>query len=157
MRGLLSLSLPLLLLQGCVGNPVAQQLERSFDAGTSAPQTDVKTTGVRAEEKPAAPAPAPVPQPSTVDLPNERTSVAATENASPEPKAEPITATAGSVPLVDATSETPPLKVSKTMEPYRITIRLSGADPAAPAEAVTRALRRADVPFSVERIERIEP
>ena len=151
MRGLLSLSLPLLLLQGCVGNPVAQQLERSFDAGTSAPQTDVKETGVRAEEKPAAPAPAPVPQPSTVDPPNERTSVAATENA------EPITATAGSVPLVDATSETPPLKVSKTMEPYRITIRLSGADPAAPAEAVTRALRRADVPFSVERIERIEP
>ena len=30
-------------------------------------------------------------------------------------------------------------------EPYRITIRLAGADPAAPAEAVTRALREADV------------
>ena len=42
-------------------------------------------------------------------------------------------------------------------EPYRITIRLAGADPAAPAEAVTRALREADVGFAVERIERVEP
>ena len=42
-------------------------------------------------------------------------------------------------------------------EPYRITIRLSGADPSAPAEAVTRALRNADVRFAVERIERIQP
>ena len=41
--------------------------------------------------------------------------------------------------------------------PYRITIRLAGADPAAPAEAVTRALREADVGFAVERIERVEP
>ena len=40
---------------------------------------------------------------------------------------------------------------------YRITIRLAGADPAAPAEAVTRALREADVGFAVERIERVEP
>ena len=31
MRNLLRLILPLLMLQGCAGNPVAQQLERSFD------------------------------------------------------------------------------------------------------------------------------
>ena len=42
-------------------------------------------------------------------------------------------------------------------EPYRITIRLAGADPAAPAEAVTRALRDASVDFMVERIERVVP
>ena len=50
--------------------------------------------------------------------------------------------------------------MSKSLQPpapYRITIRLAGADPAAPAEAVTRALRKSDVVFSVERIERITP
>jgi hypothetical protein len=46
---------------------------------------------------------------------------------------------------------------NQPQEPYRITIRLSGADPAAPAEAVTRVLRNADVRFAVERIERIQP
>jgi hypothetical protein len=39
--------------------------------------------------------------------------------------------------------------------PYRITIKLVGADPAAPAEAVTEALRAAGVPFEVEMIERV--
>ena len=50
--------------------------------------------------------------------------------------------------------------MSKSLQPpapYRITIRLAGADPAAPAEAVTRALRQSEVVFSVERIERITP
>lgn len=42
-------------------------------------------------------------------------------------------------------------------QPYRITIRLSGADPAAPAELVTRSLREAGIPFEVETIERISP
>ena len=40
--------------------------------------------------------------------------------------------------------------------PYRVTIRLAGADPSAPAEAVTRALRDASVAFSVERIEAVD-
>ena len=49
--------------------------------------------------------------------------------------------------------------ISKSLQPpapYRITIRF-GADPAVPAEAVTRALRQSEVVFSVERIERITP
>ena len=53
-----------------------------------------------------------------------------------------------------------PEPMTKSLQPpapYRITIRLAGADPAAPAEAVTRALRQSDVVFSVERIERIAP
>ena len=45
---------------------------------------------------------------------------------------------------------------SQASVPYRIIIRLAASDPSAPAEAVTNALRRADVAFSVERIERIE-
>jgi hypothetical protein len=56
------------------------------------------------------------------------------------------------------TDSNPPKPNSyQPQEPYRITIRLSGADPAAPAEAVTRVLRNADVRFAVERIERIQP
>jgi len=41
-------------------------------------------------------------------------------------------------------------------QPYRITIKLSRADPSAPAEVVTQALRLAGVVFEVEKIERIE-
>ncbi len=40
--------------------------------------------------------------------------------------------------------------------PYRVTIKLSGTNPSAPAESVTKALRRAGVKFEVEMIERIE-
>jgi hypothetical protein len=39
--------------------------------------------------------------------------------------------------------------------PYRVTIRLPLADPSAPAEVVTKALRAAGVPFEVETIERM--
>ena len=39
--------------------------------------------------------------------------------------------------------------------PYRITIQLPTADPSAPAEVVTEALRKAGVPFEVEMIERV--
>ncbi len=42
-----------------------------------------------------------------------------------------------------------------TPSPYRITIKLSGANPSAPAEIVTKALRSAGISFEVERIERV--
>lgn len=40
-------------------------------------------------------------------------------------------------------------------QPYRITIKLSAANPSAPAEMVTKALRTAGVSFEVEKIELI--
>ena len=40
-------------------------------------------------------------------------------------------------------------------QPYRIILRLTGANPAAPAETVTKALIKAGVQFEVEKIERI--
>jgi hypothetical protein len=39
--------------------------------------------------------------------------------------------------------------------PYRVVLRLPRTDPAAPAEALTQALRAADLPFEVETIERL--
>ncbi len=41
-------------------------------------------------------------------------------------------------------------------QPYRITIKLSGANPSAPAESVTKALRKAGVSFEVEKIEKVQ-
>ena len=43
-----------------------------------------------------------------------------------------------------------------TPQPYRIILRLSGANPSAPAETVTKALRKAGVQFEVEKIERFD-
>ena len=117
------------LLQACAGTPVAEQLERSFAVP---------------EDRPVQVMPVPVAEPSpkivspTIDQP-----------AEPEPEA---------VSLPEAEDPEDPLPEDPLpQEPYRITIRLAGADPAAPAEAVTRALREADVGFAVERIERVEP
>ncbi len=45
-------------------------------------------------------------------------------------------------------------KVIFNPQPYRIILKLSGANPSAPAETVTEALRKAGVEFEVEKIER---
>ena len=41
-------------------------------------------------------------------------------------------------------------------KPYRIILKLSGANPSAPAETVTAALRKAGIEFEVEKIERFD-
>ena len=48
-----------------------------------------------------------------------------------------------------------PKKLTFKPQPYRITIKLSGANPSAPAESVTKVLRNAGVQFEVEKIERV--
>ena len=47
-------------------------------------------------------------------------------------------------------------KVIYKPKPYRIILKLSGANPSAPAETVTEALRKAGVEFEVEKIERFD-
>ncbi len=47
-------------------------------------------------------------------------------------------------------------KVIFNPQPYRIILKLSGANPSAPAETVTNALRKAGVQFEVEKIERFD-
>ena len=170
MRALLWFGLPLVLVQGCAGSPVGEQLERSFDS-PSTPVSESEEAG----EKPESVA---VPQPSikpvlstdAVDVPKADV---------PKVDVPEVDVPEVDVPEVDDAEVTeskpadPPVKTSLSVEdnastpesagtseqapqPYRITIRLSAADPAAPAEAVTRALRGSDVRFAVERIERIE-
>ena len=47
-------------------------------------------------------------------------------------------------------------KVIFNPQPYRIILKLSAANPSAPAETVTNALRKAGVEFEVEKIERFD-
>ena len=136
-RPLLVGLLPLLLV-GCSSTPLGQQLGASFDAP---PQ---------AEPKPAAklePAIKPVPlqqpkadEPKADPEPAPPAEPAADAKAEPEPKAEP-----------EQVAE------PRDPQPYRVILRLPSADPSAPAEAVTKALRAAGLPFEVETIERLQP
>lgn len=48
-----------------------------------------------------------------------------------------------------------PLAPAAAPVPYRVLLRLPATDPAAPAEALTKALRAANLPFEVETIERV--
>ncbi len=59
----------------------------------------------------------------------------------------------------DSLTQKPVKAINKTIfnpQPYRIILKLSGANPSAPAETVTEALRKAGVQFEVEKIERFD-
>ena len=130
--------LPLALLQACAGSPVAEELQRSFES----PELMATEAEAPIPEQPPVVDPAPIDRSQVVD-----------EEAST--KADTDTDTDTDVEGIDV--QQPMSKSLQPPAPYRITIRLAGADPAAPAEAVTRALRQSEVVFSVERIERITP
>ncbi|MBA4733156.1 MAG: hypothetical protein EVB06_03020 [Synechococcus sp. MED-G133] len=129
--------LPLALLQACAGSPVAEELQRSFDA----PELTVAKTAEKVPDQPVL-------DQDPADRPQELEGGDTVEEDG----------VADVAPDVNPIGEPEPMTKSlQPPAPYRITIRLAGADPAAPAEAVTRALRQSDVVFSVERIERIAP
>ena len=80
--------------------------------------------------------------------PNPATATPASKTASP------TAASSKKVEPKPVEAKPPAVNPSKPA-PYRITIQLPSADPAAPAEAVTEALRAAGVSFEVEMIERV--
>ena len=142
---------PLVLLQGCAGTPLAERLETSFGAQDAAlltaPDKVVESQAARSvQAKPTGSVIKDSVSPAA-DLPDAETSASIPIASDPIP----------SNPLPSDSPSSKPPSSNQPQEPYRITIRLSGADPAAPAEAVTRVLRNADVSFAVERIERIQP
>ena len=64
-----------------------------------------------------------------------------------------------SIPNKNRLTQKPTKLIKRTIfnpQPYRIILRLSGANPSAPAETVTEALRKAGVQFEVEKIERFD-
>ena len=134
-----------LLLQGCANSPIAQDLETRFS-------DPVPMTGQAVEV-------------GTASAPNSLSTAPSAQETTPgvleaddldtsdEPVAPELTMELSQDPSTIEPSSVPP----QQLQPYRITIRLSAADPSAPAEMVTRALRRSNVPFAVERIESIAP
>ena len=134
--------LPLALLQACAGSPVAEELQRSFES----PERTVTGAEATILEQPPVVDPTPIDRSQVVEV---------EEEAATKPDTKPDTDTDAEVDGIDV--QQPMSKSLQPPAPYRITIRLAGADPAAPAEAVTRALRQSEVVFSVERIERITP
>lgn len=126
-----------LLVAGCSGTPFGEALSGSFSAGRPSP--------------PAAPAPAPstTPKPAASQQPT-----ASQPARPPSPGSTGKSAAAG--PAAAPAAPPPPTRQEPPANPapYRLTILLPQADPAAPAEGVTRALRAAGVPFEVETIQR---
>lgn len=133
----------IVLLQGCANTPIAQDLEQRFSE-------PAPITATPAPDRSASAASA---QPADVPVPSESIATGDQQTQQPKAQEEPGQAQQPSttLPVVD------PPALSLQPQPYRITIRLSAADPSAPAEMVTRALRRSNVPFAVERIESIAP
>lgn len=125
-----------LLLAGCRGTPFGDQLAGSFSA-------------------PPTPAPVPTPAPSGPKLPPLTTATKTPASKGPDPKARPAAPQAPSPSNSSPTNASPRNTAPSKPAPYRITIQLPAADPAAPAEAVTEALRAAGLRFEVEMIERI--
>ena len=132
--------LPLALLQACAGSPVAEELQRSFES----PELTATEAEAPITEQPQVMDPTPIDRSQEVEVEQEAATKSDTDTN----------------PDTDGDGIDVQQPISKSLQPpapYRITIRLAGADPAAPAEAVTRALRQSEVVFSVERIERITP
>ena len=124
--------LALMLLQACDGTPFGQRLSDSFDDPTAQPSSEDAAQSVQVKPEPVEEAPV-------------ETDSVKKDSA----KAEPVDTKA-----VEIKADLPRAMTGRTL-PYRITIRLSSADPAAPAEGVTEALRKAGIGFEVETIEKI--
>ena len=151
----LSLLPSLMLLQACDGTPFGQRLSESFDSQAG----EVSPAG--AKVNPNNPDPNTTSSDTTTpDNTSDTSEVADQKVEQAEAKANddddvteaedeqrPTTAVATDRPEPKPTPE-------RTL-PYRIMIRLSAADPAAPAEGVTEALRRAGIGFEVETIEKV--
>lgn len=132
------LLLPLVLLQACSSTPFGRQLADSFDSPAAAPASAPAANGAGRPKPPSSP---------------KTGSAAKTGQEAPAPTSAPIT----EKPAAPLQTQPRPVPQSAAPQPYRIILRLSSADPAAPAEQVTRSLREAGIAFEVETIERIQP
>ena len=147
--------LPLALLQACAGTPLAEQLEQSFITLDGEPQPEASPSS-SSQPDTAVPAIQAVP---TIQAAPVAEPVETSARVSGQKDADPVVETVPPkiVPKQTVSPQTVRPTPRQPLAPYRITIRLAGADPAAPAEAVTQALRSSAVDFMVERIERVVP
>jgi outer membrane biosynthesis protein TonB len=119
----------LFALAACSNTPIGEQLGNSF--GPTPATTKTTTQPVAVAPKPVIKPVEPKPEPPKPEI------------SKPVPQAvEPI-------------QQKPEPAEQQKPVPYRVLLRLPATDPAAPAEALTRALRAANLPFEVETIERV--
>jgi len=119
----------LFALAACSNTPIGEQLGNSF--GPTPATTKTTTQPVAVAPKPVIKPVEPKPEPPKPEI------------SKPVPQAvEPI-------------KQKPEPAEQQKPVPYRVLLRLPATDPAAPAEALTRALRAANLPFEVETIERV--
>ena len=155
--------LPLvMLLQACSSTPFGQRLSESFDGQdaaevpTAAPAQAAPSQPQQAEAKETKDEQAD--RAAEQETPQDQTSAerqqASTDKPVPTADVQPTDLQPRDVQPRDVQPATARAVPERT-RPYRITIRLSAADPAAPAEGVTEALRRAGIGFEVETIEKV--
>ena len=159
------LLLPLLLaLQACSGTTFGQKLADSFDSpATPAAAQGTARSKVEKEPDTAFKEPGKAEDQSVKEKePEAKTKAEAKAEPESEPEAEATKPAQQQASNQDLTTVQPAQKESAPVRPlpadprpYRITIRLAAADPAAPAESVTDALRSAGIGFEVETIEKI--
>ena len=148
--------LPLLmLLQACDGTPFGQRLSESFDSQAG----DVSPAGTQADPDTSVLADKGKQQAKVNENDKPTASVSkdanATESDESERQSDRKSDREQSPAPAVATDSPKPRSTPERTLPYRIMIRLSAADPAAPAEGVTEALRRAGIGFEVETIEKV--
>ena len=162
----MAISMVLLLLQtGCTGTPFGDGLSRSFPFPGSADQPSPQQggDGPASQTNPPPTTIGTLPTPVGLKPPGGQPSAsgpaAPVQQSSPasgatKSAAGPPTA-AGTPAMAPGASQARKSAPAVNPRPYRVTIRLPEADPSAPAEAVTKALRATGVAFEVETIERI--
>lgn len=133
--------LALMAVQACDGTPFGQQLSDSFDGSSSESTSGNPPPSVQSRMD------------SVKEEPVERASVKEASGKEDSGKEPTVKAEAAESETIK-TEATPQPSTSARRLPYRITLRLFSADPAAPAEGVTKALRKAGIGFEVETIEK---
>jgi hypothetical protein len=150
----------LLLLQtGCTGTPFGDGLSRSFPSPGSVDQPSPQqgAAGPASQANPAPTMTGPLPTPVGLTPPGGQPP--ASGPAAPAQQSSPASGAtkpaAGTPAMAPGAPQVRKSAPAANPLPYRVTIRLPEADPSAPAEAVTKALRATGVAFEVETIERI--
>ena len=124
-------SLSIFLLQSCSDNNLGQKLAESFDKPII-------------EEK------------SNLDnIPKKKSSISRKTSKVKIKKQDPILKNLVRDQSIKKENKIKRKKPIYNPQPYRITIKLSGANPSDPSESVTKVLINAGVNFEVEKIERI--
>ena len=131
----------LIPLQSCSNTVIGEKLESSFDT----PQNPSASRDINIQSK------------KQNEMPKITSRIKVEKKKNEKDLGEIIKD--NSIPNKDRLSQKSSKLVKNTIftpQPYRIILRLSGANPSAPAEAVTKALRKAGVQFEVEKIERVD-